>query len=425
MTGRRCGRPQLTPTGWWVLTTSAVLAPVGVAADQPELLTIGLSGALAFGLGLFWAVVPPVVHAERRIEPRRLPEGSATRCRITVSNPGRRRSRPAEVVDQETSSSFGIPGIPAGGRHEVGPHEIVFDRRGRHDLTPPLVARSDPLGLLRQAAAYGQPTVVSVYPRAHSVLVPGVDHRTEASRRASQAWEIADATSFHALRPYEPGDDYRQIHWMSSARVDDLLVREERALPQRPGCVVVLDAGAHRYQQDLFDEAVRVAASICISAIRSGVLVTLRTQARPGTLDADAGSGAGGADTSTAESAPAVATTETAILDLLTMVTTSTERRELAAILPPVPSGPAPALIVVTGRVGAGELRALAQEARSWAAVHVVTVDAGEASRPLPPPASGRRPGLRPSSEGREGSGPVSVVRVGGSADFARQWRRR
>ncbi|MEV4757121.1 DUF58 domain-containing protein [Micromonospora sp. NPDC049559] len=380
MTGRRRTRPRLTRTGRRVLAAAALLVPAGAVADYPELVTIGLAGALALGYGLLRTVVPPQVRAERRFEPGRLPEGGSARCRVTVSNPGRRRSGPAEVVDPATATSLRVPAVPPGGRHEVEPYEVVFERRGVHRLPPPLVGRADPFGLWRQGVAHGQPSVVTVHPRVHPVLVPGVDRTAAPSRRATRAGAVSDDSSFHTLRPYEPGDDHRLIHWMSSARTGDLMVREERVPPSRPGCVVVLDTGAHRYGPELFDEAVRVAAAICVSAIRSGVPASLRGPA-------------------------GTATSETAVLDLLTTVTTGPARRGLPAIVPPAPPAAPTALILVTGRIEADEPAALARTAPAWAAVHVVAVDADESA---PAPAAA----------------PVSVVRVGGSADFVRLWRR-
>ena len=83
------------------------------------------------------------------------------------------------------------------------------------------------------------------------------------------------------VRPYRSGDELRRVHWRSTARHDELMVRlEER--PWRGGVTVLLDrrAGAHRGHGPTasLEWAVTFAASACVHLIDRGEPVELVTE---------------------------------------------------------------------------------------------------------------------------------------------------
>ena len=71
--------------------------------------------------------------------------------------------------------------------------------------------------------------------------------------------------SFHQLREYVPGDDLRRIHWRSTAKTGDLLVKQ-MVDTTRPELVVVLDNRTSAIGADDFEHAVEIAASILKAA---------------------------------------------------------------------------------------------------------------------------------------------------------------
>ncbi|MGN0065410.1 MAG: DUF58 domain-containing protein, partial [Nocardioides sp.] len=76
--------------------------------------------------------------------------------------------------------------------------------------------------------------------------------------------------AFHALREYVRGDDLRHVHWRSSARAGELLVRQYHD-SRRTEAALLLDRQASSYaDDDSFELAVEVAASLAAATARTG-----------------------------------------------------------------------------------------------------------------------------------------------------------
>ena len=82
--------------------------------------------------------------------------------------------------------------------------------------------------------------------------------------------------AFHALREYVPGDDLRHVHWRSSAKAGELLVRQYHET-RRGHVTVLLDDRRSSYPRlGDFELAVSVAASIALRAVRDDFDTYLR-----------------------------------------------------------------------------------------------------------------------------------------------------
>ena len=81
--------------------------------------------------------------------------------------------------------------------------------------------------------------------------------------------------AFHALREYVPGDDLRHVHWRSSARAGQLLVRQYHDSRRTTACVLV-DTRRDAYADpDDFELALSIAASVTTRAAHDGYDLTL------------------------------------------------------------------------------------------------------------------------------------------------------
>ena len=128
--------------------------------------------------------------------------------------------------------------------------------------------RTDPFGLVRSGEAEEGVASLWVHPTIHVVdPFPTGFARDLEGPESGEALE--GGVTFHTLRDYVRGDDLRQIHWRSSARVNKLMVRHNVDTHQ-PRSLVVLDNRAASYEDDSFEDAVRAAASVVVSSMNRG-----------------------------------------------------------------------------------------------------------------------------------------------------------
>src|SRR6185437_9806160 len=105
----------------------------------------------------------------------------------------------------------------------------------------------------------GGPQQIAVHPRILRLqpLPTGVSRYLEGPSSDSSP---QGTVTFHRLREYVVGDDLRTVHWPSTAKVGQLVVRHNVDTAQ-PYTVVVLDVDPARYSPETFEEAVDTAAS--------------------------------------------------------------------------------------------------------------------------------------------------------------------
>lgn len=86
----------------------------------------------------------------------------------------------------------------------------------------------------------------------------------------------ASGDDFFALREYVPGDDLRRVHWPSSARSGDLVVRQSEG-HRRGSLDVIADLRSGAHVGESAEAVVAAAASLAMSALRVGMHVRVRT----------------------------------------------------------------------------------------------------------------------------------------------------
>jgi hypothetical protein len=153
-----------------------------------------------------------------------------------------------------------VPDLPARGTSRAR-IEIVPQNRGFLNFLGLDIARTDPLGLRRTLCSLSAPQKVVVLPKRYRVPplpLPGRRrHHAGEARRAAAAGHLGE---FVSLRNYRPGDNPRQIHWKSSAKRNELIVKEYREEFQVRQALI-LDTFADTAHSERFEEAVSIAAS--------------------------------------------------------------------------------------------------------------------------------------------------------------------
>jgi hypothetical protein len=159
-------------------------------------------------------------------------------------------------------------------------YTVRADVRGRYPIGPLVIRLTDPFGLCELTRSFPSVDRLTVIPQVvalPTVRLAGEYAGTGDSRARSVAVHGEDDA---ATREYRRGDDLRRVHWRSTARTGELMVRREEQ-PWESRATVVLDdrAAAHRGEGPTasFEWAVSAAASIAMHLTHAGYKLRLVT----------------------------------------------------------------------------------------------------------------------------------------------------
>ena len=274
-------RSRLTRSGSALVAGAVGLVIAGLLAGYRELLILALVAAMAVVAALLAPRTRSRVQLRRRVSRKLVQRGDelevALRVRAPVTLVGLR------VVDRldDREIPVGIAHLERGrgveARYRIRPRE-----RGVRRIGPIGEERSDPLGLAIRRVEHDVIDEVLVHPVVHTLAATtsGAVIRQQAlSRKRISDDPVSD---FRSLRLYVPGDDPRRIHWASSARVGQPVVRD--FLEQRHTLrLVLLETLESTITASGFEEAVEIAASLAIDAWDRGLASITRTR-DPGAL---------------------------------------------------------------------------------------------------------------------------------------------
>ena len=99
-------------------------------------------------------------------------------------------------------------------------------RRGRYRLGPVVLTGGDPFGIFRTRRSVGALSSVVVYPRVYTLKSFGVLAGVLQADRRRTRRSTDPTTDVSSVREYRPGDEFRRIHWLSSARLGRLISKE-------------------------------------------------------------------------------------------------------------------------------------------------------------------------------------------------------
>lgn len=266
----------LTGLGRSVLVLGIVALVVAVRLNWQEFTQLAV---VAFGLlvlGLVWQVLPGTPVAQLVLRPDRLVEGGTPPTATLQLQAGAAPMLFPKVtvpVGRRTVS-LRLPFLAPFARHtEAVPLPAM--PRGVYVVGPVTYEKTDPVGLVTRRFETGEALELLVAPRVTDLAVFAGGLTNDLDGATSQQLSMSDL-AFHALREYVPGDDLRHVHWRSSAKAGQLLVRQYHET--RRGHVTVLVDGARSSYPRLrdFELAVSVATSIALRAVRDDFDTYLR-----------------------------------------------------------------------------------------------------------------------------------------------------
>ena len=265
----------VSPLGWAVAVIGVATAGAGWWLGWTELATVGATALLALAAAAVMTLGRSTYAVSLDLSGRRVRVGERAVGRIAVRNTSRRRLLPArvELPVGRGAADFPLPSLAPGAEHE-DVFAVPTSRRGVVVVGPVRSVRGDPWGLVRRRLAWTDPVDLYVHPQTVPLPAAGQGILRDLEGQATRALSDSDM-SFHALRDYVPGDDRRHIHWRSSARLGDLMVRQFEDTRRSHTAVALALDPADYADADEIELAVSVVASLAVQALRDEREVTV------------------------------------------------------------------------------------------------------------------------------------------------------
>jgi uncharacterized protein (DUF58 family) len=246
----------------------------GVLIPETDLLRIGaLLMALpllsAFGAGRARYRLSCV----RRLVPARLPAGQSAELTIRLANISRLRTglllaEDAVPYELGRRPRFVFHGIGGGGSKEFR-YKLGSDTRGRYTIGPLQVRVADSFGLVSITRAFTGTSTLTVTPRIIPLARPPLSGNWLGDSEHGKRSIAASGEDDVAPRAYRTGDGLHRVHWRSTARHGELMVRREEQY-WRNTASLFLDTRRAAFGGTLFELAVTAAASIGVHLAGEG-----------------------------------------------------------------------------------------------------------------------------------------------------------
>ncbi|HHM13063.1 MAG TPA: DUF58 domain-containing protein [Planctomycetaceae bacterium] len=227
---------RLTAEGWYYVLVVAFI--IGGAVLREVNLLVLLAGLMLGPLLWNWLLVR---WALRHIEASEVPlarvhVGEPLRASWLLHNGDAKLAAWSVVLDegvrQEGQTAYRrarvvTPCLAPKRSVRVG-YKLTFPRRGTYELGPVRISTSFPLGLVRSSAWLRYRRSVTVWPALgklrpawHALL-----RQSQLGQRTAQPRKGRLEGDYYGLREWRPGDSRRWIHWRTTARLDELTVKQ-------------------------------------------------------------------------------------------------------------------------------------------------------------------------------------------------------
>uniref|UniRef100_UPI002627DC07 DUF58 domain-containing protein n=1 Tax=uncultured Aurantimicrobium sp. TaxID=1705357 RepID=UPI002627DC07 len=273
----------VTSRGWGWAVVALLSLVVGAAQGWIELIGLGVAGLLTFGFATLYALFRHAHDVSFHLAHERVVVGDEAQLVVSVSNPTGHSLASLDVVvpvgEQQVETQVGRLRKAA---HDDITLPVPTEHRGMVQVGPARVIRQDPLGLISREVVHGDVRTLFIHPRTIGLLSMSTGFVRDLEGNPTRDLTDSDL-SFHALREYVPGDDRRNIHWKSTAKTGQFMVRQFEQT-RRSHLMIALDTEPEVFATDEeFELAVSAAASLGVRAIRDtrDLSVLVSADARP------------------------------------------------------------------------------------------------------------------------------------------------
>ena len=257
-----------TKSGWTTLLGSLAVFVIGQVYSLPELVILGTVGMLLplSSLLMVWLFAPRFT-CQRSVQPDIATAEEPIKVHLDLlATKSRSWTLPLAGTDTITSQ------CPNG---TIEHSQVAFITNGRelaYDFDPSQrgmvsfgslsLTAYDPFYLAKVTKVSHAEGSVLVLPHFERVQPPHPARDLKTWREGSfTAKRGTSEGEFHALKEYVPGDDFRHIHWKSSARHGELLVRQNERTWEA-GISIVLDNRQAVASDASFEQMVGAASSL-------------------------------------------------------------------------------------------------------------------------------------------------------------------
>jgi uncharacterized protein (DUF58 family) len=275
-----------TTRGWAALGAGAALALLWVAFGERLLLAVAAFLILAIALGAAYVrLAAPKVAISRHVTPIQVHDGDRAIVEVTLLS----QRRIYQVAIEDEVHGLGSAHFVADRVEPRDPmvarYEIFCRPRGIYRVGPADVRVRDPLGLTESGGYSGAADRLVVYPGVEELTGLPIGSGQDPTVNTSRAnYSQTGGEDFFTLREYQQGDDLRKVHWPSSAKRDELMIKQLE-MPWQSRALIVFDPrrAAHPGSES-YENAVRGAASALRHLFRSGYTPTLWAGTGSGTM---------------------------------------------------------------------------------------------------------------------------------------------
>lgn len=263
-----------TLRGWALSGAGLAFLFLWYGLGEPELLLAAAFLLFAQLIAIvFVRLNRPVVSLSRRLGSATVHDGDTTTVTLFMENNSNRSVGYLTVEDDVNKlgiATFEVAKLKKG-ESTTATYRVTCRPRGVYRVGPTSVRTSDPLGLAELHAGTGPVDRIVVYPAVEELtgfpIVRGQDPAMQASRPEHSRQGGED---FYTLREYQRGDDLRRVHWPSSAKTDELMIRQLET-PWQSRALVLVDVRSGSYESsESFEKAISGAATVVTHLVGSG-----------------------------------------------------------------------------------------------------------------------------------------------------------
>jgi uncharacterized protein (DUF58 family) len=268
----------VSTTGWLVLATAGVALLLAWAFGWIEFAFLGFTLLAALLIAVAFVFGRMSFRVGIELQPSRVVAGERALGRLVVANAGTRLSTPSRVELPVGAglAEFVVPALQPEAEHEEL-FAVPTNRRAVIVAGPAVSVRGDQLGLLRRIVRWTDPVELFVHPVTARLQPSAAGLMRDLEGEITKTITNNDI-SFHALRAYEPGDALRNVHWRTSARTGQLMVRQYEETRRSQLTLVQTTERRHYATDEEFELGVSVLASIAVQVIRDGTRLAVVTE---------------------------------------------------------------------------------------------------------------------------------------------------